>query len=134
MRENIVVGGLYSVESGDGSFGIVKALALDPGIVHARLYRNKFETRPVSVDPTTLSLGSVFTDKDFGIGHAPLDQEGFISWQPVLLMKTALRDEELVGYRLWKESTSNESPNPPDQASRSIMQRVANIMRRNRRN
>ena len=102
MREYIIVRGLYSINSGDGSFRVVRVLALDPGIVHARLYRNKFEIRPVSVDPTTLSLGSVFTDEDFGIGHTPLAKEGFISWQPVLLMKTDLTDEELEGYRLWK--------------------------------
>lgn len=128
MNENIVVGGLYSIESGDNSFKVVKVLALDPGIVHARIYRNKFEIRPVSVDPTTLSLGSVFTVKEFGIGHTPLDQEGFISWQPVLLMVTDLTEEELVGYRFWKESTSNESPNSPEQAPRGIMQRIANIL------
>src|SRR5688572_24700024 len=53
------VGGLYSVESGDGDFRVAKVLALDPGVVGVRLYKQKFASRPTSVDPSILTLGSM---------------------------------------------------------------------------
>jgi hypothetical protein len=103
------VGGIYSIESGEGTFGVVKVLALEPDSVHVRIYKNKFAARPDNIDPSTLSLGSILDGGDFGIGHVPLEPEGFASWQPVLLMQTELTDEELVGYRFWKESTDESS-------------------------
>jgi hypothetical protein len=134
MQQELVVGGLYSVETGDGRFGVVKVLALEPGIVHIRLYKNKFRSRPASVDPGTLSLGSVFEGEDFGIGHTPLDLEGFMNWQPTLLMNTDVADDELEGYRMWKEATSSGSPGSFSETARSIMRRVIRIVRPNRPN
>src|SRR4051812_45909052 len=110
MQNEPIVGGIYSIESGDGRFGVVKVLALDPGITHVRIYKNKYESRPHTIDPSTLDLGSILTDEDFGIGHAPLATEGFLSWRPVLIMKTELADDELVGYRFWQESANDRSP------------------------
>ena len=56
-------GGIYSIDNGDGKFGVVKILKLEPGVVHVRVYKNKFAARPTSVQLDELSLGSV-KDKD----------------------------------------------------------------------
>lgn len=100
------VGGLYSVNSGDGKYGVVKVLALDPSAVHLRLYKNKFNTRPEAVDSSTLSLGSMNDDDEegFGIGHFPLSRRDFTKWQPVLLSQETVSEEELEGYNMWKEA------------------------------
>ena len=133
MHEGPIVRGLYSVERGDSTFGVVKVLALDPHIVHARLYRNKLESRPKSIDPALLSLGSVFTGEDIGIGHTPLALESFLAWKPVLLQETEVTDDELVGYQYWLESMKDEILPAPEQTP-GIIWKIISILRRKRRN
>jgi hypothetical protein len=100
---DLKVGGLYSVKEGDG-FQVIKVLAVDRDIVHVRLYKNKFPARPPSVEPAKLSLGSLKDKDGMGIGHAPIDKSMLEEWAPEFIMETAVSEEELEGYRLWKES------------------------------
>lgn len=88
----------------DPSFGVAKVLAIDGGAVHVRLYKNRFPSRPKEVDPSTLSLGSIDEAGGGGIGHLPLSPEGFAAWRPVFIMQSSVSEEELEGYKLWKES------------------------------
>ncbi|HKP51606.1 MAG TPA: hypothetical protein VJ183_03035 [Chloroflexia bacterium] len=103
MQQDFIPGGIYSIEDGTGKYGVAKVLVVEPEAVHVRVYKNKFEVRPSEIDTTTLSLGSVLTDAEFGIGHLPLAKEGFGNWHPVLILQTPVNEEELVGYKLWKE-------------------------------
>jgi hypothetical protein len=97
-------GDICSVDNGDGKIGIVKVLAVEPGAIHLRLYKNKFENRPKEINTSELSLGR-FGDKDgFGIGHVPLDINGFNHWKPEVLTNEKVTDKELEGYNMWKES------------------------------
>jgi len=106
------VGGLYSVNDGEGSYRVAKILALDDSAVHIRLYKNKYPSRPQTVDLSTLSLGSI-NDKDgFGMGHLPLSRKAFANWQPIFLFQSAVTDEELEGYRMWKEDHGGIFGNP----------------------
>ena len=98
------VGGIYSIASGNGSFGVVKILALEPEIVHVRVYKNKFSSRPETIDLASLSLGSMLDGGDFGMGHLPIGSKSFGEWAPVLVAKTSVADDELEGYNLWKEA------------------------------
>ena len=98
-----VAGAIYSVTSGDGGFGIAKVLVADDTGVHVCLYRNRFPSRPVSVNLGDLSVGSIFDSDGFGIGHLPLSYAEFSSWQPQYLVATDVAEEELEGYRYWKE-------------------------------
>lgn len=103
----IVEGGIYSIESGDGRFGVVKILKLEPRIVHLRVYKNKFTSRPTSINVEDLSMGGYkpgSVDKDFAIGHIPMRERDFRRWRPVLLTKTQVTESELEGYKIWKES------------------------------
>jgi len=104
-KTELSIGGLYSIDNGDGSFGIAKILALDETAVHIRLYKNKFSSRPQTIEPDTLSLGGISSGESFGIGHMPLSQEGFANWQPVFISQSPVTEEELVGYNLWKEDS-----------------------------
>jgi hypothetical protein len=133
MQDELIVGGLYSVESGDGRFSVVKVLALQPGIVHARLYNNKFGSRPVSIDPAVLSLGSIL-EGNAGIGHTPLSLQGFLKWQPVLMMTTMVTEGELVGYNFWKNSSPNRSANSLKDILSGVAERLAKRVRRKRPN
>ena len=96
-------GDLCSVESGDGTYGVVKILKLELEIVHIRLYRNKFEERPRAIDPATLELGTIYDDS-FGIGHLPLGAREFDAWAPRVLAHAAVEAEELEGYEMWREA------------------------------
>src|SRR5947207_9603396 len=78
VQDDLKVGGIYSVENDNGRFGVVKILALEPSIVHIRIYTNSFATRPERIDPSTLYLGSILDDDEFGIGHVPLSRNGFV--------------------------------------------------------
>jgi hypothetical protein len=81
----------------------VKILVLDPDVVHLRMYKEVFPWRLNSVDPSTLTLGKL-GDEKFGIGHLPMSPETFNSWEPVLLSQQSISEEELEGYKLWKQA------------------------------
>ncbi len=100
------VGGLYSIESGDSGYGVVKILALDPGVVNVRIYKQRFTTRPDSIDASSLTLGKIDDPDGFGIGHLPISEATFSSWAPVFLSQQTVAEEELDGYHMWKESGS----------------------------
>ena len=97
-------GALYSIGLGDGTFGVAKVLALDPGIVSIRMYKQTFPQRPKAVDPATLTLGKVDDEDGFGIGHLPLEAREFAFWFPVFVSQGTVSEEELEGYRMWMES------------------------------
>ena len=103
-HENWEPGSLYSVTGDDGTFAVVKVLARNPGVVSVRFYREKYPARPSQVDPAHLSLGQVGDAEGFGIGHLPLTERDFILWFPVLIQKGTVSEDEMEGYRIWKES------------------------------
>jgi len=101
--EGLTVGGLYSVHA-EKDFWVVKILAAGDGIVHVRVYKNRFEKRPETVDPASLSLGSIKDKDGFGLGHLPMGRAAFDAWKPKFIMETQVLEDELDGYRAWKES------------------------------
>jgi hypothetical protein len=100
-------GGLYSVDNDDGTFGITKVLAIDPGVVSVCLYKQSYAKRPQKVEPASLSLGTVEDPDGFGIGHIPLDEDTFRSWKPELLVVVSVEEAELRGYRMWQEASGS---------------------------
>jgi len=100
------VGGLYSIESDEGDFRVAKILALDPGVVGVRIYKQKFVTRPTTIEPSSLTLGSINDSDGFGMGHIPVDEDGFASWKPQLLLVQTVTADELDGYPYWKDAQS----------------------------
>jgi hypothetical protein len=107
-RPQIIVGGLYYAENDDGTFTVLKVLALDDFAVHLRSYANQFNDPPAGLDPSVLTLGNVDDPSGFGIGHFPVDREGFFNDNPVFIVQASLADDELEGYRLYLEAI-NES-------------------------
>ena len=97
-------GGIYSTSDGKGRFGVVKVLTQEAGIVHVRVYKQKFDTRPEKIEAGSLTLGSIRDPDGFGMGHLPLSLATFQGWQPVLLTVIPVTSEELGGYKYWKES------------------------------
>lgn len=103
QEKKLKAGAICTVDDGDGKFGVVKILVIDDEIAHIRIYKNKYDQRPASIDLKTLSLGSI-NDKDgFGIGHTPLARKGFEDWKPVVINYEEVNKEELEGYEIWKE-------------------------------
>lgn len=97
------VGGVYSISDG-GQFRVAKVLAIDPEAVSIRIYRESFPTRPAVAERGDLSLGKVDDPEGFGIGHIPLSPKDFALTFPVKLRAEPVGDDELDGYRIWKES------------------------------
>jgi hypothetical protein len=104
QSEAPVPGALYSVNDGEGHFGVAKVLAVDEAGVHIRLYKNKFGVRPSQVDVSALDLGSIHDPEGFGMGHMPLSYAAFLAWEPAFLFGCGLDEEELEGYRYWQEA------------------------------
>lgn len=97
-------GGVYSIDNGDGEFGVVKILKLEPGIVHVRVYKNKFSSRPRAIQLDDLSLGSIEDKDGFGMGHLPISENDFNGWKAIWLASSEVKPDELEGYQLWKEA------------------------------
>ncbi len=97
-RMVIKPGGVYSCKSGDGDFSIVKVLVFKDGAVHACLHENRFKERPTTMDPKELQVA---------IGHVPLAEDGFRNWEPVLLLEQPVTDDELEGYRIWRDHSKS---------------------------
>jgi hypothetical protein len=87
------IGGLDSVRDSERGFRVAKVLAIDPGVVSIRMYKQTFDERPPNVDPAKLSLGSINDADGFGIGHLPLDAPTFRSWEPQFLQRSSLTDD-----------------------------------------
>ena len=100
------VGDLCSVRSGKGGFRIIKVLVREPGILHIRIYKETFATRPKHIGSKPLSLGTIHDKDGFGIGHIPISEVEFNTWLPILILSESVSEEELEGYRYWKESES----------------------------
>lgn len=97
-------GGLYSIANGNGKFGVVKILVLEPDAVHVRIYKQTFSARPEVIDPKSLTLGGIDDKDGFSIGHMPLSRQTFASWDPIFLSQQSVTDNELEGYKLWKDA------------------------------
>lgn len=98
-------GGLYSVWEGEADFGVVKILAVDPEAVSVAWYGPTFPSRPASASTSELAAN---TDEatDLGFDHLPLPWRDFELMYPIRIGREELSDEELAGYRLWRESGS----------------------------
>jgi hypothetical protein len=98
------VGGLYSIETGKGGYGVAKVLALDSAVVHVRAYKESFQKRPAQVEEHSLTLGSLRDPDGFGMGHLPLSRKTFAAWKPQLIKVSPVTAEELKAYEEWKKS------------------------------
>lgn len=98
-------GGLYSMREDNGQFSVAKILVLEPETVHVRIYKQRFSARPTSVDPASLTLGAYDDREGFSIGHLPLSRKTFASSDPVFISQQSVSDNELEGYKMWKESS-----------------------------
>ena len=85
-------GDLCSVEFDEGEYRVVKVLAIGDGMVHVRLYVDRFGERPFQVDPARLDQGA--TDKYFGIPHLPVSVENFATWRPGAIGHEDVREHE----------------------------------------
>src|SRR5262245_16383441 len=103
-KKTIQVGGLYATQDKDGSWRVMKCLAMDEFAVHIRSYANKFPEQPKDIDPAKLTLGGLNDPAGFGIGHFPLAKEGFYTDNPVLIKVVPVQEEELEGYKLYLEA------------------------------
>ena len=103
LSKHYQAGEIYSVRDEHG-YRVAKALVVEPGAVHIRLYKNIFSERPHSVDASKLSLGSIYDPDGFGMGHLPLTKKVFDSWEPILISRAPVSAEELEGYEEWKKS------------------------------
>jgi hypothetical protein len=109
MQSNpFVEGGLYAIRESENGYNIIKILRIDKNGYHVRIYSNVFEEIPKNIDSDTLYLASMNDKKDnedIGMGHVPVSKSGFEKWQLTFLKKEEVLEDELEGYRMWKEAS-----------------------------
>ena len=104
IEEPIKVGGLYAEARDDGKWNVVKVLAIDERVVHLRLYANTFDQQPTEINAAELTLGDASAPAEMGIEHLPMAKSGFLDTH-ALIQVVPVTDDELEGYRLYKEAT-----------------------------
>jgi hypothetical protein len=106
MHPSIAAGNLVSVRVDDGRFGVMKVLAVDDRGVHVRLYVQRFGRRPAADELGELSIVPPSPEEDvpLSIGHLPLSYRSFAGWQPETITAQSVLDEDLEGYRIWKDA------------------------------
>ena len=92
---NIEVGGVYSTIRAQNTFGLVKVIAYDPkkDCVYARTYSAKLQTRE-KLDEKENTSDVLVKRFGIGIGVLPITTSVFRFWQPLLLFKQDISDEE----------------------------------------
>jgi hypothetical protein len=103
VTSELFEGAYYSMIDGE-AFSSAKVPKLEPEIVHVRIYKQHFPQRPRSIDPATLTLGTIHDKDGFGMGHLPLRLATFLNSEPAFLTHGEVKPEELNGYNLWKET------------------------------
>jgi len=98
-------GSLYSIVDSEGKVKVVKILVIDPDGVHIRLYRNAYAERPQRVDPASLALGKPDDPEGFSIGHLPVTKAVFQRSDPVFIQQVIVLEDELEGYKMWREGS-----------------------------
>lgn len=99
-------GGLYACRQEDGAYAVAKILKLDAGGVHVRVYSNRYETFPKTLDESALYLAGVdrAPGEQLGMGHLPLSRASFAAWEPKFIKIVPVNDSELEGYRMWYDA------------------------------
>ncbi|MGH2922318.1 MAG: hypothetical protein ACRDKU_09655 [Gaiellaceae bacterium] len=94
-------GELCSVEWGVGNYRVVKILVVEDGLVHLRLYANRFRERPFTIDPSELRLA---------VEHVPLEAQDFAAWIPGVIGYEPVEPEELARFEIWQSAGRPTSP------------------------
>jgi hypothetical protein len=100
----VQVGGLYSVDLGEGFFRVAKVLALNDSAVHLLLYGNRFPARPSAAEVIGLEVRGRGDPQGWGIHHLPLAWDLFNSWQPNFIQASEVTPDELQGFEQWKQA------------------------------
>jgi hypothetical protein len=100
--DDLQVGGLYSVEAGDGSFAIAKVLAVEPTIVHVHVYKERFSVRVRDDTPAALILSSLRDSDSATSGHLASSPSAFFASRPFFIRQATVEPAELVGYYQWE--------------------------------
>jgi hypothetical protein len=80
------IGGVYSIRADDAGFGLAKVLAIERHVVCVRVYAQRFQRRP-----TSIVVGEA---RAYDVAGAPVPEERFAGWAPVLVTVEALDPEE----------------------------------------
>ncbi|MDM4767189.1 hypothetical protein [Pelomonas sp. SE-A7] len=105
-QERLIAGGLYSTRDKNGSYSVFKLLKLDSQGVHLRLYSNQFAEHPATLDESKLFIAGMNRkpNETLGMGHAPISRKSFASWGARFIKVVPVKEEELEGYKMWKEA------------------------------
>ena len=85
-------------------YHVAKVLATDDHGVHIRIYSNRWQAPPRSINPSSLVLGAESVEQDPGIGHLPFTKRAFLAQGPIFLQEDTVTEEELDGFRMWEEA------------------------------
>jgi len=87
-------GNIYTYKATNIRWQFIRILKNADDIIHIRLYSRLYWRKP--------NIKS-FNKNNWEIGHLPLDLESLDSWGLTLVGNIPVEENELEGYRIWKE-------------------------------
>ena len=87
-------GNIYTYKATRFRWQFIRILKNDNNTVHIRLYSRLYWGQP--------KIQS-FRKNNWDIGHLPLAEEELNSWGLILVGALPVEEDELEGYRIWKE-------------------------------
>lgn len=103
---DLLVGGIYSITSGENKFGVVKIIALKEDLVHIRIYKDTYQDRPETVDPNALTPGPMHDGMSpFGTSSLPFHLSKFLDLKPRFITQTEVTDDEQNNPAQWQHAS-----------------------------
>jgi hypothetical protein len=98
-----VAGDIVSVTAKDGTFQILKILAVDEGGLYTQIFSQKFTNRPrlVNIDELTPPIWGPVT--------LPVTHDQLALCQPEVIGYHKVLDEDLKDYRIWRSENGRYS-------------------------
>ena len=103
--KHVVEGGLYSFRAENGVFRVLKILKVDHIGVHVRSYSNRYDQAPSKIDESSLYMVGLDRrpEEALGAGHLPIPRLSFATWGARFVQQSIVTEDELDGYRMWRE-------------------------------
>lgn len=103
-----------------GEVDLIKVLKKDDEGFHVRLYSNSFPSKPTALDASSLFFSKDQVSGRRGIGHIPISKERFFAWGPTHVANGEVSEEELDGYRQWKDDSGGYFKSKPNKRAGSV--------------
>ena len=100
-RPTLKTGDICTIDAGNGKYGIIKILSIEPERIHIKLFANRFIVRPEKIDIADLYMLSVDDEAANCAEHLPMDKGNFTKLDAQTVGSQSITREEANNYLTW---------------------------------